>query len=282
MQRVDAAYVYELGAKLRSITSLKEESTNRSQIHYVVGPAIEAIESFLGSIFVPHVRAAHASARALLSALNEIKIDFSDFNTFGLEVPVWDITDVRDKFRAFEAILLAELQGFPLYLVFGKGGFDVICLTDTAVSLFPSSLVGKCPEAIDDVQMGARCMAFELWTAMGFHFHRANEAILRRYYSLVIGDRNKPKMLTMGTMVSSMNQHQVGDANIRAALQNIIVFHRNPIAHPDHRIVDADEALSLYAAIRACMGYMLNHLPQGKSDAVAAMAPPLITAAPPA
>lgn len=93
--------------------------------------------------------------------------------------------------------------------------------------------------------MGARSLAFELWTAMGFHFHRADEAELRRYYDSLIGSRERPKVLTMGIMLASLNKHDL--------LANIITFHRNPIAHPDQHIESSDEALSLYAAIRVCM-----------------------------
>ena len=187
-------------------------------------------------------------------------VDFTDVDTFSDPVSEWTIKGLKERFRAFEAVLLAELQGFPLYLVHQKGGFDLACLTERPMSLFPSSLPQKCPEAVNDVEMGAKGMAFELWTAMAFHFHRANEAILRRYYSDVIWAAKRPKVLTMGTMVSSMNDNGVGDPNIRAALGNIINFHRNPIAHPDHHIESSDEAISLYAAVRACMGYMLDKL----------------------
>ena len=262
MQRIDGAYVYELGAKLRPILALTEEDTNKIRVYHVVGPATESVEGFLfNSVYVQHARTVHSSANALLESLGSMKVEFGRTESFDETVSEWQIRTLKDRFKAFEAVLLAELQGFPLYLVLPKGGFDVVCLTDASHTLFPSSLSAKCAEAVEDIEMGARSMAFELWTAMAFHFHRANEAILRRYYESVIGAANRPKNLTMGTMVSSMKQHGVGDSNIRAALENIITFHRNPIAHPDHKIADADEALSLYAAVRACMGYMLDALP---------------------
>lgn len=261
MQRIDGAYVYELGAKLRPILSLPEETTKKIHIYHIIGPAIGTVEGFLfESVYATHARTVHSSASSLLEELRKLTIDLSDIDSFDEEISEWTVRGAKDKFKSFEAILLAELQGFPLYLVLPKGGFDIVCLTDAATTLFPSSVSAKCPEAMEDIVMGARSMAFELWTAMGFHFHRANEAVLRRYYGSVIGPNKRPKVLTMGTMVASMEQSSVGDANIRAALKNIIDFHRNPIAHPDHKITDADEALSLYAAIRACMGYMLDKL----------------------
>lgn len=167
----------------------------------------------------------------------------------------------------------AELQTLALYYVSPKGGFDNRHLIDNGLGIFPANLSIKCPESIQDVLKGSRCIAFELWTAMAFHFHRANEAVLRRYYEDVIGTAKRPKHLTMGTMLSSMEQQGVGDINIRAALKNITVFHRNPIAHPDHHIESGDDALSLYAAIRAAMGYMLDKLPDAASTTTVISSP---------
>ena len=174
-----------------------------------------------------------------------------------------DIINVNRAFSAFEPVMLAELQQVSTFVVFQKGGFDNRFLVDDGKQLFPESLSLKVPEAINDVNIGARCMAFELWTAMAFHFHRANEAVLRLYFDKVAGSTAlSAKKKTMGAMISHLEQKQIGDLNILASLRNITVFHRNPIAYPDHSIENVDEALSLYAAVRAAMGYMLNELPE--------------------
>ena len=61
-------------------------------------------------------------------------------------------------------------------------------------------------------------------------------------------------------MLARMENLGVGDANILSALKSIVNFHRNPIIHPGDLIETAEEALSLYAALRAAMGYMLDKL----------------------
>ena len=210
---------------------------------------------------LPLIVLSQFAGTSLWFAVNAILPEISEVSDWSIVVFGWKISALKNAFRKFEAVLLAELQTFALYHVAPKGGLDTLCLTDRGETLFPSSLAQKAPEAVTDIVTGARCMAFGLWTAMGFHFHRANEAVLRRYYASVIGPAKQPKYLTIGTMVSSMSQHCVGDANIRAALDNIRVFHRNPIAHPDQNIETEEDALSLYAAIRAAVGYMLEKLP---------------------
>lgn len=262
MQRVDGAYLFDFGAHMRTLAEMEERDCTRVDIY---GPMTNAYDALAGvvfhSIFKEGWRVIHTSANALLAEIDAHKCDINDFESFRIPVYAYQISSIKTKYRELEAVMRAELQALALYYVSPKGGFDAKYLAESGQQLFPGSLIGKCPEAGDDIVMGARCLAFELWTAMAFHFHRANEAVLRRYYESVIGNAKKPKYLTMGTMTSSMEQHDVGDINIRAALNNIRVFHRNPISHPDQHIGSSDEALGLYAAIRACMGYMLDKLP---------------------
>ena len=263
MQRVDGAYLYDFGANMRLIESIEEKNCERLNIYYQLSSAHEALKGMVfNSIFTPGWRVVYNSANLLLNEIGEHLIDFGNIDTFTLPVQEYQISSIKSKYKDLEAVMRAELQALALYYVSPKGGFDSKYLTESGNQLFPASLAAKCPEAVEDVMMGARAMAFELWTAMGFHFHRANEAVLRLYFASVIGGVKRPKILTMGSMVATMDQNDVGDSNIRAALKNIITFHRNPIAHPDHHVSDSDEALALYAAIRACMGYMLDKLPE--------------------
>ena len=137
--------------------------------------------------------------------------------------------------------------------------------------LFPDSLISKAPETEVDIKQGARCIAFDLPTAAGFHFHRANEAVLRRYFDSVSGSVSRPEPATMGALTGILKKQGLGDKCIIAALDNIREFHRNPLMHPEHTLASIDEAISLCCAIRAAMGYMLEHLP--------VVAPPTVTTA---
>lgn len=262
MLRVDGAYLYDFGNIMAGLSQMEDKNGTRLDFYFPLNFAHDALKKMVfGSVFQDGWRVVYTSANDLLSEIAKHLVDFSDSGSFKLPVSEWDVKSIKNRFATFESIMKAELQNLDLYYVSPKGGFDNRELIQDGLKLFPGSIKTKSPEAIADVQKGARCMAFELWTAMGFHFHRANEAVLRRYYASVIGDKTRPKILTMGTMLSSMEQHSVGDVNIKAALKNITVFHRNPIAHPDHHIESGDDALSLYASIRAAMGYMLDKLP---------------------
>ena len=261
MQRIDGAYLYELGAKLRAIQTLPEEETTRIRINYVVGPARHALKGFVDeSVFSPHVRTVRGYASELLQSLDKIQIDINDFNSFDEKVYEYEISSLKHHFKNFEVTLLAELQTSPLYLVFSKGGFDVACLTDAGLELFPGSLSGKVPEAVADAQAAAKCIAFELFTAAGFHLHRANEAILRRYFDEVAGKEKRPKSRNIGDYLKKMETLDVGDRKVIDVLKSLKDLHRNPLMHPEDTIGSADEVLSLYAAVRAAIGYMLDRI----------------------
>lgn len=262
MQRVDGAYLYELGATIRPVLELKDEDIPIVNLFFTLSPIRNAVNNFVfSSIFSGSLKTVLNSANELLRAIDEITPLPTTGTDWAAIIAGWRVSNLKAVFRRFEAILMAELQIFALYHVAPKGGLDTMCLTDRGQALFPEKLPQKAPEALEDTIVGARCMAFGLWTAMAFHFHRANEAVLRRYYASVIGNNKQPKYLTIGTMVKSMADHGVGDVNIRAALDNIREFHRNPIAHPDQNLENEEQALSLYSAVRAAMGYMLDKLP---------------------
>ena len=273
MLRVDGAYLYDFGGSMRALRTMEERDCTRIDVFFPLSPAYDALDGIVyQSVFSDGWRVVHTSAKDLLDEIINHLAVISEPATFNLPVTAWNIRSIKSKFESLEAVMKAELQSLALYYVSPKGGFDNRHLIDNGLGIFPASLANKCPEAVVDVMKGSRSIAFELWTAMAFHFHRANEAVLRRYYDDVIGSAKRPKNLTMGTILSSMEQHNLGDINIRAALKNITIFHRNPIAHPDHHIETGDDALSLYAAIRAAMGYMLDKLP----DAI--VTPPVVVA----
>jgi hypothetical protein len=156
--------------------------------------------------------------------------------------------------------MIAELQSASIFYVPPRGAFDNTHLINAGEKLFPEALFALVPETLVDVQQGARCLAFNLPTAAGFHFHRANEAVLREYFDTLAGEEKRPNILSMGTLLGQLKKLELGDRNVIAALDNIKEFHRNPLMHPDHTLESVDEAISLYCAIRSAMSYMLEKI----------------------
>lgn len=285
MQRVDAGYLYELGEAVRCVRAFKLRSVPSYELWAPLHNCKQRLAEFLqGSVYVRSIHGVlHVSASAFITQievlLERIAIEKMDPVTPVAQMPM------QDAYERFEPIFQSELSRLVTYLVLPKGAYDVLVLVDRGEELFPNSVQGKVPEAVRDIQDGAKALAFELWTSAAFHFHRANEAVLRRYFDSVAGTENRPKVCTMGTMLAHMRDNSLGDDQVRIALDNIKEFHRNPNSHPGDFIDTAEEAFSLVAAIRAAMGYMLDRLPYRPNLAAIAEqwadyadAPPMIEA----
>jgi hypothetical protein len=82
-----------------------------------------------------------------------------------------DSFSIISALTAFEAVLGAELSLGPLYIVTQKAGYDTGVLVESGAACFPGGISAKVPEAVADLEQGTKCIAFELFTAAGFHLH---------------------------------------------------------------------------------------------------------------
>jgi hypothetical protein len=114
----------------------------------------------------------------------------------------------------------AELAVLPLYGVTRKAGFALPTLIENGAACFPTEIRSKAPEALPDLDQATRCIAFELFTAAGFHLDRANEAVLRRYWDAVTNGATRPASRNMGDYLNELNKLNAGDAKVKAALKD--------------------------------------------------------------
>lgn len=259
MQKIDPSFVYHLGSVIRPLQRIAPDTDWLDTIS-ILTAAKDAISGVVDhSIYTKSLRQSRGRGHALVSFIEAAMAKMTADDQFH-DLDASEIQTLQNLFWLFESALTVEMQNASIYYVQPKGGFDIETLIEVGEQLFPESLATKVSSAMADVKEGAKALAFHLWTGAGFHLHRANESVLRAYMDYVAPGKRVPKM-TMGAMVHTMTQHSLGNAAILAALSNLIQFHRNPLAHPEHTIETQDEAISLYAAIRAAMGYMLDELP---------------------
>jgi hypothetical protein len=260
MQRVDGGYLYDVGQQLQPLKELTAETV----FPEVFGPLIvaeQALDQLLhNSIY--KLRHSLASGEKLLVWIRHLKAKAIETPDFSNDKPVaGDISSLKWWLSSFETNLSSELGLVPSYLVAPKGGYDTDTLIGNGQALFQESLPFKVPEAVADINQATRCIAFEVPTAAGFHIHRANEAVLRRYFNSIRGEVKPPEIESMGTYLAVMRDNKIGDSRVLAALKDIKDLHRNPLAHPDHSLESVEEAIDLLGAIRAVIGYMLKEIP---------------------
>jgi hypothetical protein len=149
-----------------------------------------------------------------------------------------------------------------IYLVVKKRGFDTSDLINNGAVLFPPDIVTKVPQALDDLNVATKCIAFELPTAAGFHLHRANESVLHAYYDAVTNHANKPSGRNIADYLKAMKDQNVGDDKVLSALKDLKNLHRNPLIHPEQSLDSTDEAIALLGSIHAAVVFMLKEIPE--------------------
>lgn len=179
----------------------------------------------------------------------------------GEDLAALEISNLHAAYTKFETILISELQSISSYIVTRKAWFDTEAMVEAGKVFFSKDLEAKVPGAIKDLEQAMRCIAFEVPTAAGFHLHRANEAVLRAYWDHVTDGAKRPKENNMGVYLAALDKLDKGNKSVRAHLQSIKDFHRNPLMHPEQSLGTVDEAIDLMAAIRCAIGYMLKEIP---------------------
>lgn len=281
MQRIDAGYLYELGDAIRCVRSFRLRDVPAYEIWQPLMNCRQILAAFLqSSIYASSLRpVVHHTASGFISAIDVLTREIA---TGGLEmVSTADQIPVQQAYEKFEPVLSAELSSHVFFHVQPQGVYDVLALVEQGSQLFPQSVHWKAPDAVRDIEEGAKALAFELWSSAAFHFHRANEAVLRRYYDTIYGVGCRPKVCTMGTMLQKLATDKKGDDQILVALQSITKFHRNPNIHQGDFIENSEQAFSLVAALRAAMGYMLDTLPSTNEVLAVPEQPARETTAPP-
>jgi hypothetical protein len=234
--------------------------TTVGQARLIAYIAEAALEGLLNrSVF--NLWTSRPSGLHLLESIKQLKARVDIADDWNQPVTWTDIYPVTSAMTIFEAVLGAELALMPLYVVQRKAGFDTAILIEAGAACFPADILTKAPDAISDLAQATRCVAFELFTAAGFHLHRANEAVLHRYWDAVTNGKTRPSSRNMGDYINEMNKQNVGDPKVKAALKDLKDLHRNPLIHPEHSLENADEAIALMNGVHTVMMHMLKEIP---------------------
>lgn len=272
LQKVDPAFLFENGDAARSFRRIFQ-GQERIDTWFNLNQGVNAVNSCVyQSIYREHFHGPLLNAANHLMELAEgYQGKIYPKEGEGEDLASWEINSLHSAYTKFETILISELQSLSSYIVTKKGGFDIEAMVDAGKLFFSRDLEAKVPAAISDLEQAMRCIAFEVPTAAGFHLHRANEAVLRAYWDHVTGGAKRPRQNNMGVYLVELEKLDKGNKSVRAHLQSIKDFHRNPLMHPEQSLETVEEAIDLMAAIRCAIGYMLKEIPVPTSPLVSAL-----------
>jgi len=264
--RADMAITYTIGSQihplsdLRSSQTLAGEPTTLAQAHIPVLVAEFALEPFLYRT-IYQFRTSVQAGTELLAAVRVLKAKIDAAPDKSVPLDFYDAYSITSALSKYEAVLGAELSLHQLYAVTQKAGFDTTILVTNGAACFPADVWVKVPEAVADLQQGTKCLAFEVFTAAGFHLHRANEAVLHKYWDAASNGIARPQTRNMGDYLNEMKQKKIGNPIVMAALKDLKDLHRNPLIHPEHSIETLDEAIALMNGVHNVMVHMLKEIP---------------------
>ena len=157
-----------------------------------------------------------------------------------------------------------ELGEHHTYIVAPREGE----LIDNGIGLFGIEVVDALPSIRRDVSEGARCRAYELWTASVMHMMRVAEvgvAALADYLGVTRGSSwgvtiaNVQQALDKDRKAKGDPGHRQWASETATYLAFVKDAFRNPAMHPDMTF-SQDQAISIYDNTRAFMRTLTKHL----------------------
>ncbi|WP_445175107.1 hypothetical protein [Microcoleus sp.] len=262
MLPIDGSYLYKLGGAIRPLTNVNS-ATPWGEAWLPLYIAAGELEKFINdSVYSRSVRTSRTSANELLASLKSLIESVDKPENKDNALGPLDAYHLSNSLTSFEAVMSAEFGMMPIFLITPKKGYDLNSLVYAGQTLFPFDLEEKVPEAVSDINSGTQCVAFEMWTAAAFHFHRATESVLRKYWESVLPGRSHPGNKTIGDYLRALGKARKGSPKLKSTLRDLKDLYRNPVLHPEYSLSNIEEVSALMGSINAAMVQMLIKIPK--------------------
>ena len=143
-----------------------------------------------------------------------------------------EVTQFIAAYYAIDSALSLELGQAPIFIVTPKGIYDTDNLINDGSSVYGDLQEHLPQETIEDTNQAARCLAFTLPTASGFHMARSIEAVARKYLLHLGCNEQELKDSNWGGYYKLM-KNKNGDDTISHHFDRLRSLHRNPMIHPE-------------------------------------------------
>lgn len=265
VHRLDVYPIFNLGRELSSLENLCETGgINGFDQILRLAVASETIAAFfdLQDLKIIYSR---STLEALQSETDELYEEVNNKN----ELKQNDFYKLENLIREFKTQLAAELPHVHLYLLPDQGIFNTTALVDRAHEHIHRSQRIALPEfALSEIRAAGRCLAFQLFSASGYHSARAVESVLRHYYITFIKSSSNKK-LTLGGMTHDLqniinkqtNDTPLPNGNTVRYLRDFTQFDRNPLIHASDEItLEESDAFTFFNSACDVIGEMAKEL----------------------
>jgi hypothetical protein len=161
----------------------------------------------------------------------------------------------------FNSVLSTELPQENIYYATPKLAYDMDALINSGERALPEDVLASLGDSkdrvIEDIRESARCLAFGIATAVGFHIYRAIECIVVEEYFPLLGI-DLPDNRNLGKYIKLLKDKGV-DNKITEMLTHIKDEYRNPISHPED-FWDNNKAGSAFGVAMSIITMMLHDI----------------------
>src|SRR4030043_68028 len=266
MKKLNLNFFYQLGSyliPLTGLTTMPDEFDEWSIVHNSRG-AKSSIERLIAAY--PELPMCKSAA---LDFLEHLDYYIKWYDKRSAERDGEKVTSgctafysLEESAKAFEAVLLTELQNLGAFYVTGKRAYDTLKLIDHFEETLSAATLSKVnKEIVEEINQSGRCLAFDCYTACGFHILRATEAVLHQYYIVVCKPKTQKPLGSWSEYVGELYKIEDNEVKkVHALIQQIKYVDRNPIMHPEW-VLTQDEAIAVFDSAKAAIEMMANKLP---------------------
>lgn len=221
MNRVNVFSFYKLGELLQCVKETNFSTAGTEEL-LILGRAKACLIDFLRSVEAG-LRRSKGSAGNVLEKLNKLEAALLEERI----IADHEIDGLCEAVEDFGVILESESRdALRVFAVLPKDVCDTAKLVDHAEDVLGEKTLPALPGVIrNDVNLAGRCLAFELWTATGFHAMRAVEAMCREYY-LVTTENPPLDTFRLGEIIAELERRleQEEGAKVSDSPLGLIVY----------------------------------------------------------
>jgi hypothetical protein len=208
------------------------------------GLQILASNEDLKSIFPDTV----GRAKELLNVVGALIPDPREHHAENRSISKDELQFLEMETHVLVSTLISECEKANVIALEKQRAFDLHTLIESIETAFDSKMWNRLSAfSKKDIEESGRCLAFERYTASGFHMLRAMENETRDCAMLVT--RAIPLKRDFGEYVRLLTANGV-DPKLIAVLDNVRSLERNPLVHPEAWL-SQDDAINIFCISQA-------------------------------
>jgi hypothetical protein len=244
MLEFNASLLFYIGTSVRQLSNIKA-GANVSVWAVVLAEGRSGLQTFLAnkqhaSIFPRSVQRAQAVLKTVNSMLPDV---IPGTMVKDRAISQEEVSDLEMDLTLLAATLSEESEKAYVVILEKQRAFDLHTLIDAIETAFDDAVwIRLSTFSKREIEESGRCLAFERYTASGFHMLRAIEKESLDCATLIACAL--PTRRDFGDYIKILKDNGA-DARLISVLENVRSLERNPLVHPEHWL-SQDDAINIF------------------------------------